>query len=419
LKVDLAANDGLKRTLTIEIPAETVNDRIERGLNKIRQEVTLKGYRKGKAPMDIIRSNYTDKVKAEIAEEMIQSSYGEAVREKELKVATPPTVTDLDFKDDGAFTFTAELEVLPELEKVISDGLEVKTVKAEVEDKEVDEYLEYIRRQLAEFRPLTRPATETDIVVVDLKKLHDPKLALKSDEINDAEIDLGGAMTVKEFKEQVPGMAIGDEKEITVKYDKDYSDQNFAGAEIKYLVKVKEVKERILPEINDALAKQTGKAETALELKLALRKEIETHKADELKKNHRSQIIDQMCKKNEIDVPEGIIAGYLESVVKEAKESGQEVNEEQIRTSYRPIGENTFRWNMIMQKLAEDEKIEVSPTDTENLIKRFADNYNATPEQAREALTKSGRIADIRDSILEEKVLDLLMSRAKMVETKD
>lgn len=415
MKVELTSSEGLKRKIEIKLTPEKVELEMEKAFRVVRGKVELKGFRKGKTPMDVIRSNYGEQIKADVAEDLVKETYPEAIKEQTLKVASPPSVTSLDFTDDGGLNYTVELEVMPEIKKVDYQGLKLTEETSEATDEEVDDYLEHLRKQMAEFRTLDRAATENDIVVVDLKKTQDPKMAIKIDQFPEAEIDLAGPTTVKEFKDQIPGMKAGDEKEIEVSYDSDYPDPNFAGAKITYLCTVKEVKERILPEINDALAKMTGKGETALELKLKLREEITQQKEDVKKRSFRTQIVDQIVKKNQIDVPQAMVEHYLSNVIDDFKKQGQQFEEAKVRESYRPIGENTMRWNLLMHHLAEAEKIEVSPADTEKVIKRFAENYKTTPEQAKEALARSGQIADIAESLLEEKTLDFLIKTAKIV----
>jgi trigger factor len=419
VKVELTDGENLVRILKVELPAETVNDETEKAYTKIRQDITLKGYRKGKAPMNVIRKNYEDQVKGDVAEELIKNTYFMAIQEKTIRVAAPPTVTDAGYTDEGGFHYTAEVEVIPQIDAINCDGLTLSAPAVEVTDDEVNEYVEYLRKQLAEYRVLDRPAADGDIVVVDLEKLLDPNLVLKTDKFSDAEVDLSNPVTVTEFKEQLPGMKAGDEKEIEVKYQDDYPDAAFAGAEIKYLCKVKQVKERLLPEFDDGLAKRSGKAETALELRMAMRKEIAKQKEDSNKRQLKNQAIEQLCQNNQIPVPEAMVNHYLDSVIADFKKEDENLDEKVIRERYRPIGTTTIRWNILLNRLAELEKIEVSPQDTENLIKRFADNYKTTPEKAKEALEQSGKIREIRDSLLEEKVLDFLIDRAEVVTTEN
>ena len=417
-KVDVKEIDQIKREVSVELAADDFNKSYEKKLAEVRTKADLKGFRKGKVPLNIIKQKFGEQVKGEVIDDLIKDSYSQVIREREMAVASYPTLTAAELSDNGVFSYTVKVEVFPKIEEINYEALEIGTVNTDATDEEVEEQTKVLLRQHSELRKVERPATETDTVVVDLKKLFDPKMVLDHDEFPSSVIDLANQMTIKEFREAIPGMNIGDKKEIQVIYPADYSDTKFAGAEIKYECKVKEINERMIPALDDAFAERIGLGKTALELKMRLREDIKRYKDEQLRKEQKHMIIAQMCGKNDIPVPEASVEEYLDKVVEDFKKEKTEFKEEEVRQQYRPIGENTFRWGMIMHKLAELENLKVLPEDTENLIKRFADNYGMTPEQAKQALQQSGRIANIGDSILEDKVLDFLTSKAKVVEAK-
>lgn len=418
MKVEVKELEELVRELSVEIPADTVNDELEKAFADLRRNATIKGFRKGKAPMHIIKSKYSDEVKIDVAEELIRSSYPKAVEEKKLDVASRPTFTDSRFDDEGGFRYTANVEVLPDIDKVDLDNLQVTTVDIEIRDEDVEEFTQSLRTMFADFRPVDREVRDDDMVVADLKKVYDPGLALETDLMSDVKIDLARGFTVREFKEQLPGMKAGDEKEIEVVYDDDYPDRGFAGARIRYACQVKAVNERILPEFNDAFAKRTGQAETALELRMKIRENLKRQHVNELRSIHKGQIIRQICEQNQIPIPQSMVEDYLNAIVEEEKEGDPTVDENEVRNNSREIAVDAIRWHMLYHHIAEREKIEVSPSDTEKLIRGLAADYKATFEQAKQALERSGKISSIKDTMLEEKVLDFLVGTAKVVSKK-
>jgi trigger factor len=415
MKVEVKEIDELLRELSIEIPAEVVTGEMEKAFADVRRNANIKGFRKGKAPMHIVKSLYGDEVRADVADQLIRTSYPKAVEEKKLDVVSRPQVTALDFSDEGGFKYTAQVEVMPKIGTVSFDNLQIFTVDTEVKDEDVEAVARSMRSMFADFRPVDREVREDDLVVIDLKKVYDPQMVLKEDFISDVEVDLSRAFTVKEFKEQLPGMKAGNEKEIEVVYDEDYPDQAFAGARIKYLCTVKTVKERILPEFNDAFAKRTGQAETALELKMKIRENLKRRHAEELLRFQKSQVIRQICEQNQIPVPSSMVEEYLNSIVEDEKRHNPDADENEIRNNARKMAENTLRWELLCEHIARQEKIEVSPADTEKLIRELAEEYRTTYEQAKAALERSGRIAGIKERILEQKVLDFLIKQAKVV----
>lgn len=412
MKVEVKAGDGLKRQVLVELPAEKVNAELDSQYREKRKNTTLKGFRKGKAPLETIRSLFKDEVKIAAADNLIKMTYNEAVREAKLKVATPPSVSALDFTDEGGLIYTAEIEIFPDLGTVKFDGLKVTPQEVKVTDKDVDEIVDLYRQQHSDLKEVDRAAGEKDVILADLKKLEDPKKIMKEDIFEGVEIDLAKPQTVREFKVGLTGLKVGEEKEIEVTYADDYTDPRFAGASIKYLAKITGVKERLLPEFNDGLAKQTGMAETALEFRLKIRKQLEKERKDVERNRLKQETIKQLIEKNEFDIPESMLTEYLDAAVQDVKKQYPDANEEEVRQSYQEPGKSQMRWNFLYHELAEQEKIEVLPTDTENWINGFAQSNNVTPEQAKQLLAQDNRSRNLIESLLEEKVLDFLLGKA-------
>jgi trigger factor len=413
VKVDVENSEGLLRKILVEVPAEKVKSEEDKQFAHFRSKAHLKGFRKGKAPMGMIKSLYGSEVKATVADELVKSTYPEAIRESSLKVASYPNVTALEFTDEGALKYTAEVEIFPDIEKVDHDGFAVDKSEAEVKDEEVEEIAGFYRARFADFRPVEREASAEDMVTVRLVKLEDANGIMEQDEFDDVDIDLAKQLTVKEFKEQLPGMKAGDKKNVTVSYAEDYPDKRFAGASITYEVELKQVKERLLPEFDDELAKKSGQAETALELKLKIRDELKQEKLDVIRDNQKREIVRQLCEKNPIPIPEALVQEYLEATVKDMKQQfGGDADEQDIRKNYREHGVNSIRWNILFHELARQESIEVSAEDTKGWMEKFARQNNMTVEQATQMVAQARKADDVRDSILEEKVLDFLIEKA-------
>jgi trigger factor len=416
VKVALTEKDTLVRQLDIEIPADKVTSEMNEKFADFRKKADIKGFRRGKVPMTMIKSLYSEEVRAMVADELVKSTLSDAMREKDLRVAATPKLVKLDFNEAGDLVYSAEVEVFPPMEPVTFDGLSVEKAKSEVADKDVNEIAEFYRQRFSDLRPVNREIQVNDMVTVDLQKLDDPKGIMTQDTFEGVEIDLAKEMTVKEFREGLPGLKAGESKEIKVSYADDYPDERFKGASISYTATVKEVKERILPEFDDALAKRSGQAETALELKLKIRKELQQERDDVQKNRLRGEVIAQLCEKNPIPIPEGLIEEYLESMFEDYKKKFEKVDEKEFKTEYRENAVNSLRWNLLYHRLAEQEKIEVSPEDTENWINSFAQANGIPAEQAKQALAKSGRGNSVRESILEQKTLDFLLEKAKVTE---
>nr|MBN2278715.1 trigger factor [candidate division Zixibacteria bacterium] len=415
MKSVIKAAEGLVREIEIEVPADVVDAAYSELYEKYRKEARIKGFRPGKVPMNVIKSKFKDAVHDEVLQDLVSKTYRQAVQEQALQVASPPDFPEMNLKEGEPLKYTARVEVMPDIDKIDYEGLELPKEEIEVRDVEVDTVVEHLRNKKAEIRPVDRPAGAGDILVIDLKAQEDSDNVLEGKEFKDIELDLSSGMTVGEFKEALVGIKAGEEKDVTVDYPEDFSNKNLAGKKLVYHCVIKQVKEKILPQANDAFAKAQGGVETMLEMRLKIREDLNKQKELDHRSWEKQELMRQINLKNQIPIPEAMIDHYLDSIIEDMKQKEQEFDEVLIRQQYRPNAIEYLRWNLIMNRLAELEKIEVLPSDTENWIKGFAAGYQMEIDQAKKLLARTGRIEEIRDTIKEDKVCDFLLSKASHV----
>ncbi|MFH1701257.1 MAG: trigger factor [Candidatus Zixiibacteriota bacterium] len=409
--VELIEKEGLKRELKIEIPAEEVDKAYKKIYADMSKKIKLDGFRPGKIPPNVIRKRFHREATAEVIDSMINEHYPKAIRENQLEPVGTPVLTNVDVDEGKPLKFSLGIEVMPKLEDIKIDGITAEEIKIEVTDSEVDEVVEITRKQQAALRTVDRPANKTDLLICDLEPIQGAIEGLGDTPMDNQEIDLDSPKTVKEFKEALPGTKRDDVKEIILSFPEHHSDKKFAGKSVTFKTTVKEVKEKILPELNDDFAKRLGLGETYLEFKINLRKRMEAERRAELLRKQKRDIVDQVVDKNEFDVPEAMLDSYFKNVIEDIKRQNQDVDEKEIREKYRPIGINTVKWYLLYHRLAVLEKIEVSAEDTEKWIKSFAESYRMEFGKAKEILTQTGKSEEIKDGILEDKVIEFLLSK--------
>ena len=272
----LVSQAGLKRVISVEAPANRVAEAFDKEFRKIQQSVTLRGFRKGRAPLGMIKTMYGDEVRHEALERLISETYPGAVAELQLRVAAYPRITDFTLTEGAPLRYTAEVEVFPEIEKVDITGLTFVSETVSVSEKDVDEVIEGLRKRMATYTTVDRPAGDSDIVMTDIAVLDDPKGVVREKLMTDSPIDLGATGTMKEFRDALIGARAGDTKEVSLTYPADYGDANFAGAAVSYRFMVKNISERHLPALDDSLAKAQG-----LETLAQLRERITTRMTDQ------------------------------------------------------------------------------------------------------------------------------------------
>lgn len=418
----ITSEDGLRRTIKIEAPVERVSGIFEAEYRKIQRKVTLKGFRKGRAPLATIRTIYGDEVRSEALEKMVRESYLTAIESLKLDAATQPQVKDITFEENAPFSCTLEVEVFPEIGSVDISGLSYVQREVSVTDEDINNVLESLRNRHSPLTDVTDSsggvgaAGESDIITVDMKKLEDKGSVINGDFFPDSQIDLGAAGTVKEFREGLVGIKVDEERTITVRYSKDYPDKLFAGQSLVYGITAKKVQSRELVELTDEFAVQATGASSLDDLKKRIREGMTQERQQEVIRDRNSQLISQLVTNNPFEIPAGLVERYvLDSMAEFRKNHPADTTpDEEISQRYRMMGANQLRWKLLSDKIVQQEKIEVLSEDTDNWIKRFSARQGMGEKEAAEALAKNGRTSQIRQTILEEKLIELLKERASI-----
>jgi trigger factor len=416
LKVDLTEGQSWTRFLVIEVPSEEVDAKFQEVYGEYRSKARIPGFRPGKAPMGLIEKKFDAEVRGEVLETLVDEAYRGAIIRKKIWPLANPRVSDIEFDKNKPLKFKAEIEIRPEIKLKKYRGFRIEKKVRKVTEKDVDDSIRYLCERMAEFETVERPAIDGDQVRFDLLKKYDKLGRLKEDKLEDVEAVLGSEGILKEFQDGLMGMSLGEMKDIRVKYPNDYYDKNLAGDEIHYTAVVKEIKKRILPEVNDELVTKISSHKTVDEFRRSLNEKLEKQAQNEATRNMRFELIDRTVKANSFDVPVSLLNNYLDSVVKDYKSNGENVDENTIRKQYRPVGENMIRWNFLYHEIAAAENIEVTSDDRAKWVHDFSVAHNLPVEKAREALGKSRRLGDIDESIIEAKVLELIIDNSEIIE---
>ncbi len=413
-KVSISKGPSWTRFLDIEVPAERVTSSFAAVYEDFRQKAKIPGFRPGKTPMPVIKKRFADEVKIEVLESLVSEAYRESLVQEKIWPLGDPKVSDVDFDENGPLKFKAEIEVRPEIKLGKYKGFKVEKKIKKIGEKDVEESVEYLRDRMAGFEAVERPAADGDMIVANLTKKIDKLGKLKEDHLENIEILLGGEGILKEFQDGLLGMKIGEMKDILVKYPHEYSDNALAGNEITYTVLVKEIKRKILPELNDEFVAKVSQLKTVDEFKESLKRNIEAQAQDNATRELRAEMIKRVVEEHNFEVPISLLNNYLNSVVNDFKSRAENVDEKEIRDQYRPLGENMIRWNFLYYEIARAEDLKVTQEDRKVWIRNFARSRNISEEQAREYLGKSKKLQDIDESILESKALEYIIKNSEV-----
>jgi trigger factor len=416
----------LMRKLNIEVPAAEVQAAFDRALKGVQKEVAVKGFRKGKAPLGTIRSLYGERLKQDVIQEIIQTHYVSALQQHSLEPINYPTIEFDPMEDEQDFAFTAEFEVRPDVKLVQIDGLRVKREKLELNDKLVDETLEDIRKSRAETVPVLedRAAQNGDIAVIDFKGFVDGH-ELENGAGQDVSLDLGSNSFIPGFEDGVIGMRPGVTSTLKLKFPADYHAAEIAGKDVEFNVTLKSLKKKSLPELNDEFVKALGPYENLEGLKKSIRDDFEKREAKRVHDDLKNRLMKALVDKNPVQVPKSMMVDQKKALIEDFQErmKQQGMAEEQFE-DYKSKWDQDFEQtasymiqsSFLIDKLATDHNLRATAGDIDAKLKEYGKTTGIEMSRLYEFYGDKDRRARLSYQITEEKVLDFLISKAKIDE---
>ncbi len=406
-----------KKRLKIEIPADILEKEYGDSLNKIRQRARIPGFRQGKAPVNIIEKRFGSEIRNELIEKLVPTYYAEAIKEADLAPVTLPKIdTELDLKRNKPLVFSLTVEVRPKIDNLDYASLTVGEIGVSVDDKEVEDTLAGLQNDRAMFEAVDREIREDDLLVIDYVKL-DPAGEKELSSAKDQIMNLGNRITPRGIIEGVLNRKKGDTIEIILP-DADGKD---AGNKLR--ISVKEVKEKKLPVIDDEFAKDIG-YESLDVLKEKIREGILATKQGTAKKQQKARLVDTLVDRHHFEVPESLLDAELQHLLMDDRsgpgkepESAAEGNDaDDMKSQKRPQAIRNVKASIILDEIADREHVTVSEAEVKERISLLAQQLQATPDAVMNLfMTRDGSLDNLRHNIREDKVLDLLLSRAAVV----
>ena len=409
---ELAQGEKCKRTLKITVTQDVVQEKFDAVYRKLKHDVELPGFRKGKAPIATIRARYGAAAARDVLEDLMDESYREAISQAGVTPVDYPKILDVDFEEGKALTYTAEFEIRPEITLEKYTGFTLKKPDDTVKDPEVNDLLEYVQRKNSSLESVERPAQKGDFVLADLEVLSDSAGNLGTKKFENVQLELVEGDVASQFAKQISGLDAGAETEIEIVYPEEHFDKRFSGSTIRFKISLKAVKHLQLVELNTEFFKQFDESITTVdEFKTKLKSDIQARKSKESHDSLREETIKEVIDKNRFELPEAMVERYLERLIEDMRKNSKEtIDEAEVREQYRAVGIRQIRWDLLFHDIAEKENIRVEQSDIDTWLQRFADNYKMTLEEARKTITENRRIADLKETILENKVIDFIIA---------
>ena len=428
MKVQIENTGPYEKKIFFEISKDVVSREVESHYKTLNRNAKLKGFRPGKVPRSILERYYRTQVETEVVSKLIEDSYEKAVEEYHLAPVAAPQVLDRTFASGQDFKYTVTVEVKPEVSVEGYRGLAVEKPAVVVTDDEVEARLKMIQDSHAQLKPLEidRPLQEKDFVVIDFEGTLDGK-PLEGWKVKDHLVEVGSKTLVGGLDQKLVGLPLHQDRDLKISLPEDYPRKELAGKEVQVRVRAKEIKEKILPALDDDLAKEAGDFQTLQELKDRLRKNLEEQKQAQAAQIAKEKLLESLREKHPFPVPKSMIDRQVEIIMARTesrlarqgvKFDSAKLDTQKLRESLSPSAEKEVRGSLILDKVAEMEAITVSEADLEQRIEQLAAQMNQRVEAVKSQFQQKDRLEDLRAAIREEKTLDFILSQAKISEGK-
>ena len=424
MKIEQKKLSSSKRELTVEVPAVEAEKEFNQVMNQYRKLAVVPGFRKGKVPAGIIRSRFSKEIEGDFYGKMIPDTLNKALKEQKLEPIADPKIQEIEFKPGEPLKFTALLEVKPEISVSGYTDVRVEKHKArEITGEDIDKIITRLRTSLASFEPVTdRPCKKGDFLMIDLwgtftsgkeRNFHREKIL----------VEAGGEGNPPGFNSHVLGLHQGRELEFSALHPSDDPDPVLAGAEIKYRVKLLEIKKRILPESDDAFAQKVSEHQTLSDLRKQIRSELEQSEEKRIEQDIRDKVIERICEANPLEPPTHYIdqetESWLQLVVQDIRNKGMdpgklEIDWGELRKGFRPEAEKRAAAALILEQIAEIEKIRITDEEVMKEIEVYTAETEKSAEETKDILEKDGRLEALKKQLTTRKTIDFLVKNAKI-----
>jgi trigger factor len=418
MKADLVDLNDTRKSLTVEIPSEIVDAEINRVASSYSRQARIPGFRPGKAPARVIKQRYKDQILHDVAHELVPRVIDDVLRERGVEPVDTPEVRDVNVEEGRALTFTASFDTLPAFEAGDLSSILLRRPATRIGDEAVEEALQRLRERAARFEPVTdRGIVDGDIATLDLERTESGG---QTDTHSAVSIELGGKANPPGFDAQLLGLESGATKAFDLHYPADYPNGELANTDVSYKVTVKDIKRKVLPELDDDFAKDL-REETLDGLRHHVRHDLEHEAMHASERAVRGELMKALAGRVPFEIPASLVEREIDRRLEEfaGRLMEQNVDPRQagidwraFRESQRDVAREAVGSAIVLDAIARREQLEVSDAEIEQEITRYAERMGRTPASVRATLEKEGGLPRVHSSLRREKSIDFVMARA-------
>ena len=405
MEVSIENTGGLARRMTVQVPAERVDQEVKSRMQSMCQTVRLDGFRPGKVPLKVIEQKYGKQIRLEVADQVVNSTLQEAMTQENVRPAGAPSIEPKEPVPGEPLEYTATFEIFPELSGSIQYGFKVSKPNAEICEQDILDMLENLRNQRGVWKIVDRAAKSTDQVTIDFEGSVDSK-PFAGNKAEKMEVVIGSNSMIPGFEEQLISIKSGEEKTLDITFPEDYPSKEVAGKDAKFEVTVHSVAERELPELDDEFAEAFGIAGGGME---GLRNEISRNMERELNGLIRSKLKNDvfagLLDKNPVEVPKSMI----DSEITELQQQGKQGLDAAV---LRVTAERRLKLGVIVSELAKQNHIQLDPDRVRDMVETIASSYEKPDEVVQWYYGNQEMLAGVQSTVIEEQVVEWVVEHS-------
>lgn len=423
MQVSIETVSPLQRKMTIAVPAEQVESKVADRLQEAAKNYQMKGFRKGKVPLKLIKERFGRGVRQEVIGEVMSQTYYEAVGQQQVKPAGQPRIEAQSIEEGKDLEFVATFEVFPEIQLGDFSSIAVERKSAEITEADIDKMVETLRKQRQSWQETDRAAREGDQVNIDFAGTLDGE-AFEGGSAKGAKVVLGSGRMIEGFESGLVGAAKGEERVLRLTFPENYQNKELAGKETEFTVKVNSVSEPVLPELNDEFFASFDVSEGGEE---AFRAEVKNNMQRELKNavknNVRNQVVEGLLRVHDIALPSALVDNEINALRQQAVQqyggqSGKQVDPSLLPADlFKPQAERRVSLGLIMNEIVQQKEIKVDPKDVRTLVEELAESYEQSEEVVKWYYSNRDQLAQVEAMALEEAVVAHVLESASVKET--
>ncbi|KMT65745.1 trigger factor [Catenovulum maritimum] len=417
MQVSVETTQGLERRVTITVPADKVESEVKNRLQRLAKTQRIDGFRPGKVPVSVIKKRYGAAVRGEVAQEVMQQNFYQAVVQEKLNPAGTPQIEDQKDTDSGDFQFTAVFEVYPEVKIEGLESIKIEKPTAEVTDADLDNMIETLRKQHGKFEAVERAAEDKDQVVMDFEGSIDGEV-FEGGKAEDFKLVLGSGNMIPGFEDGIIGLSAGDEKEINVTFPEEYHAENLKGKAAVFKINVKSVEAQVLPEIDADFVKLFGIADGGIEeLKAEVRQNMQRELKQALTQKVKENVISGLIDTIGLEVPKALVEQEISALKQQALQrfgNGNQNLPELPNELFQDQAARRVKTGLLLSEIVRSSEIKVDEDKVKETIENLASAYESPEEVVEYYNSNKEMLTNIQNVVMEEQAVDFVLEQAQV-----